>query len=248
MAYTSSILYIIVLLAAALIPPLYLLQRVKAMDRIEPEPPALLKKLYLYGIVGAFPVIFLEYLGDSIADMFQSDPLIYMFIAYFCVPGFIEEGMKYFVVKKTTWKNPAFNYTYDAIVYSVFASLGFASIENIMYVFNYGLGTAIVRAFLSIPAHCCFGVYMGQQYAKAKEAEMKGEDAKRKTYLRRAYLYAAVLHGTYDFLAMSQNLQIAFYVFFIIFVYFGFMEVKKASASDHPIDTYIHQSEDTFVL
>lgn len=248
MIASSSIIYIIVLLAAALIPPLYLLQRVKAMDRVEPEPPALLKKLYFYGILGAIPVIFLEYIGDSIADMFWNEPLLYMFIAYFCVPGFIEEGMKYFVVKKTTWKNPAFNYTYDAIVYSVFASLGFASIENIMYVFNYGLGTAIVRAFLSIPGHCCFGVYMGQQYAKAKEAEMKGDSAGKSKYLRRAYLYAAALHGTYDFLAMTEDLQIAFYVFFIIFAYFGFREVKKASANDHPIDSYVHQTEDTFVL
>ena len=53
--------------------------------------------------------------------------------------GLIEEGCKFFFLYKKTWKNVNFNYTFDGIVYAVTVSLGFAAIENIIYVFNYGL-------------------------------------------------------------------------------------------------------------
>ena len=75
--------------------------------------------------------------------------------------GLIEEGSKFFFLYRFTWKDKAFNYRFDGIVYAVFVSLGFAALENVFYVFNYGTGVALQRALLTIPGHMSFAVYMG---------------------------------------------------------------------------------------
>ena len=108
---------------------------------------------------------------------------------------------------------------YDIIVYSVFASLGFACIENIIYVFNYGLGTAVVRALLSVPGHMCFGVIMGYFLAMAKINSINNN---KNLYIRNmilALLVPALVHTMYDTLLFyAENLNNnLFYILFFIF-------------------------------
>ena len=67
-----------------------------------------------------------------------------------------EELGKFIVLRSITWKNKHFNYSYDAIVYAVFVSLGFAALENITYVFGSGVGTAFLRMFTAVPTKSAF--------------------------------------------------------------------------------------------
>ena len=72
----------------------------------------------------------------------------------------------------------------DGIVYGVTVSLGFATLENIYYVFagfDDPLGVAYLRAFSAVPAHALFGVFMGYYF-------MKYSFIKRKNSLFFAYL------------------------------------------------------------
>ena len=76
----------------------------------------------------------------------------------------VEEGVKFLFLFFLTWLNCNFNEPLDGIVYAVFLSLGFAWVENIVYVTHPVLGgyeTALVRAALSVPGHGLFGVQMG---------------------------------------------------------------------------------------
>lgn len=98
--------HLIILLCAALIPPFILMRIVFKMDRVEPEPRPLLIRLFLFGVLCAIPVLVLEIWGQKIADLFGSEPLTFAFISYFIIPGFIEEGMKYFVLRGCTWGIP----------------------------------------------------------------------------------------------------------------------------------------------
>ena len=84
----------------------------------------------------------------------------------------MEEGGKYFVLKHKTWRHPAFNYTFDAVVYAVTAALGFAVAENILYVMDGGVGVALLRAAVAVPGHAFDGVFMGYYYGIAKTAQL----------------------------------------------------------------------------
>ena len=85
--------HILILLCAALLPPMYLLHVVYKLDRVEPEPMDLLIRLFIYGVLCALPVIVLEMWGQDVADQFQNNAMLYSFLSYFAIPGFIEEGM-----------------------------------------------------------------------------------------------------------------------------------------------------------
>ena len=150
-----TITSILFLLLAALIPPIVLLLVIYRMDKIEQEPPRMMMGLFFKGLLGMFPILILELLAAQFVDFFPWSYLGYLFLSYFCIPGFIEEGVKYRVLKKNTWNDPNFNFRFDAVVYSVFVSLGFAAVENVMYVLTNGFSTAVLRAIFSIPAMPC---------------------------------------------------------------------------------------------
>ena len=227
------------LLSLALLPAAALLFYIYRMDTIEKEPTKLLIRLFLFGCLCAIPASILEGIGEQLLGGVSST-LVYLLVDAFIVVAVAEEGCK-FAFLCTAWKNPAFDYRFDAIVYAVCVSLGFAALENVMYVVQYGMGTAIIRAFTSVPGHCFFGVYMGYWFGKAKHASFYGLPGKR-TYLALSFLVPTLLHGFYDFCCfMSGNgLFVAiFYAFLIVFFIAAVRCVKKASAEDVPIaNTY----------
>ena len=225
---------ILFLVAAALVPPLILLYIIYKMDKIEREPVSLLRSLFLRGVLAMFPILILELIGDRVVSIFSWSQLLYLFFAYFVIPGFIEEGVKYVVVIRRAWNDPNFNYTFDAVVYAVFASLGFAAVENIMYVVTSGFSTAVVRAIFSIPGHAMFGVVMGAGLAKAKRLEVQGEIQAAEAAKNRAWILAAILHGLYDFLLVAFGG--VFYLYFVGLVIYIVRLLKKSAAEDSPIN------------
>jgi len=228
------------LVAAALIPPLILLYIIYRMDKIEREPVNLLLSLFLRGVVAMFPILILELVGDKVIGIFSWSQMLYLFFAYFVIPGFVEEGVKYQVLVRRVWNDPNFNYTFDAIVYAVFVSLGFAAVENIMYVVTTGFSTAVVRAIFSIPGHAMFGVVMGAGLARAKRLEALGQDQAAESAKSRAWITAAILHGFYDFLLVGFGA--IFYVYFVGLLIYVVRLLKKAAAEDTPIRSFFSDS------
>ena len=221
------------LIAAAVIPPLILLYIIYRMDKIEREPVNLLSSLFIRGAIGMFPILILEVIGDRVIGIFSWNEMLYLFFAYFIIPGFIEEGVKYQVLVRRIWNDPNFNFTFDAIVYAVFVSLGFAAVENVMYVLTTGFSTAVVRAVFSIPGHAMFGVVMGAGLAKAKRLEVQGDLTAAESAKNRAWILAAVLHGFYDFLLVGFGA--VFYVYFVGLVVYVVKLLKRSAREDGPI-------------
>ena len=91
---------VLFLILAALAPPLILLGIIYRLDQIEREPPGLLWSLFLRGVLAMVPILVLEMLADQFIDFFYWRPMVYLFLAYFVVPGFIEEGIKYRVLRR----------------------------------------------------------------------------------------------------------------------------------------------------
>ena len=224
--------------AAALLPAIVLLRYIYRHDHIEKEPPALLLRLLLGGVLSAFAAILLETAGMWILPAFaeEGSDLYYVFLA-FLVVAVSEEGAKLFFLKKYSWHQPAFNYMFDGIVYAVFVSLGFAAFENVKYVFDFGLSVAFSRAFLAVPAHMAFAVFMGIFYGRARCHARRGNGAAAKSNLAAGFISAVLLHGFYDAcLMVGTNLSMIVFVGFVIFMYFFVSRVvKTAAAEDHPM-------------
>lgn len=227
-----------VLIAAAVIPAIILLVRIYRADRLEKEPTRLLVSLVIMGIISTTIAMALEQLGSGLlGQVFYENTLPYNAIMYFGIVAYAEEGSKYFLLKKRTWKHPSFNCQFDGVVYAVFVSLGFALWENIGYVAMYGLSTALLRAVTAVPGHACFGVFMGVWYGAAKKYDYLGDPVRSKRFRRRAVTLSATLHGTYDFVATLGGLYgLIFFVFIIILFIVTLKAVKNAAAHDEFMD------------
>ena len=224
--------------AAALLPAIVLLRYIYRHDRIEKEPPALLLRLLLGGILSAFAAILLETVGMWILPFFaEPETELYNVLLAFCVVAVSEEAAKLFFLKKYSWRRPHFDYMFDGIVYAVFVSLGFAAFENIKYVFEYGLSVAVTRALLAVPAHMAFAVFMGIFYGRARCHANRGNMMRAKSNLLMAFISAMLIHGFYDAcLMVGTDLSLIVFFGFVVFMYFFVSRVVKAAAKeDRPI-------------
>ena len=213
----------LVLGAAALIPVLVLMIFIYIKDPHEKEPIGLLVKIFFLGMLSCIPAAIYENIGqDILGDIgFSQRDRIYWIITAYGIVALAEESVKYAALKLSTWKNKNFNYRFDGIVYAVFASLGFAALENVLYVFESGFNTAIARALLSVPGHCNFGIFMGYFYGQAKYREAVGDYTGCVMKRRTGLLVAILFHGTYDCLlflysAMHEGIYIVSFIIFVV--------------------------------
>lgn len=148
----------------------------------------------------------------------------------FAVAGFTEEVFKYLVLILLIWKSPEFNDKYDGIVYATFVSLGFAGVENVMYVMQSGYSTGILRALTAVPAHAIFGITMGFYFGMARFYPQK-----RNALLFRAFWMPFLLHGIYDFILMTgiEWLWILFIIFVGYLYYSGYKKMKILSVQSY---------------
>ena len=226
------------LIICAVLPAAILMGYIYKKDTLEKEPSALLRKLVLFGIVSTIPAIILEAVGSAVLGrIFETDGFFYAVFMNFLVIAGAEEGVKFFFLKRKSWNSPDFNCQFDGVVYSVFVSLGFALLENILYVLRYGFSTAIARALLSVPGHACFGVFMGAFYGMAKRYENGGCPQNCQNCLRRSVLIPMLLHGIYDFIATTDYLRASVFLVFVGTVFSAAIRLTdKLSKEDCYID------------
>jgi RsiW-degrading membrane proteinase PrsW (M82 family) len=203
-------------------------------DKYEKEPFGLLVKALVAGILAVLPIILVErYLMSLMPDMDSVGRAAYQ---AFLVAGTTEELFKFVALFLLVWRSPSFNEQFDGIVYAVFVSLGFAAVENVMYVMDGGYQTAALRAITAVPAHALFGVTMGYYLGIARRyVEL------RKAYLLRALLVPIILHGIYDFILMVQvGWVLLGFIPFMVYLYVaGVRKMKKLS------DVSVFREEET---
>ena len=219
----------------ALIPAFILMGVIYRQDKIEPEPPGLLVRLFLLGALSTVSAAILERILSMLLDLVYPNNYTYLynFIMYFLIVAVVEEGGKY-VFLKTTWNHPAFNYLFDAVVYGVTVSLGFAAAENLLYVFYYGVGITPLRAVTAVPLHCVCGVFMGHYYGMAAACDRFDARRERRLYGILSVLVPVLIHGFYDFAATTGTtmMSLAFYAFIVAIDIIAILSVKKYAAED----------------
>ena len=210
------------LLLISIAPVFIILVYIYFRDKYEKEPIGLLLKGLFFGMFIIIPILIVEFLLIIPADYMTG----WGNAAYvsFVVAGFTEEIFKFLAVFILIWRNKNFNEKFDGIVYAVFVSLGFAMVENILYVFEYGSGTGWARAVTSVPAHAFFGVSMGFYLGIARFYPKK-----RAIAIKMAIFIPILFHGIYDFLLLSENMVmlIIFFPFMIFMWWLGFRRMKQ---------------------
>lgn len=193
-----------ILLAAAVAPAVFMLHYIYVRDRYEREPLGLVLKVFFVSCLTVIPAAIVE--GILLSGGLEAAGLIGAAIACWGVIALSEEFFKYIAVRWLVVRHPAFNEVYDGIIYCVAASLGFAVVENIMYVFlaeGSGMLVAVLRALLSVPGHALWGVMMGYYIGLAR---MEPDPAKKRPLVLRGVFTAVFWHGLYDFFAFGTEL------------------------------------------
>lgn len=225
-----------IVLFAGLVPAIILLVYIYRLDRIEQEPVGLIIRLLVYGALTTIAASALESAGGWLLDTFgwQLSDMSYALIENFIVVAMVEEGVKYYALRKSTWYRPEFNYRFDAVIYAVSVSLGFAACENVLYILNFGLGVAPIRAITAIPMHCICGVFMGHYYGEAKFAEGRQHWSTMSRFSWAAWIVPVLLHGFYDFAASAQDgiLATLFLIYVVIVDIVAFVSVRHYAQED----------------
>ena len=225
------------LLIYALAPSIAILFYIYNRDKYDKEPRAILFKAFILGAISVIPVVFIEMALTNFVQG-RHDLLSVLFIS-FAVAGLVEEGAKYTCFVSYIWRKPAFDEAFDGIVYCVFISLGFATVENIAYVFQNGYATALIRAVTAVPAHAIFGITMGYYLGIARFIRRDYQ----KKYLILGIVLPILLHGFYDFILLSQRFYLL--ILFIPYMIFLFKRGMKNIAELVETSPYKYSSYDS---
>jgi RsiW-degrading membrane proteinase PrsW (M82 family) len=176
------------------IPALVAMAYVDRLDAKRPEPRATLRRVALAGALSTIPCV----IAGLILMLFAPPPGTYGHALYesFVVAGGVEELAKVLVVYWFVWHKPEFDERLDGIVYAARAGLGFALVENVLYLLSAeDMGGFVMiyllRAFLAVPGHAIWAGIMGY-FAARRRLDGDGPG------LVGGFIAAVVLHGSYD--------------------------------------------------
>ena len=220
-------------LILAIVPPILIAYYVYQQDKFDREPKGLIIKSFLFGCLSVIPILILEIIFNQ--NLF-SNLFVYMFFGI----ALVEEGMKYFFLKKYLFNRPEFNEPLDGIVYAVMVSLGFATVENISYVIGaqeQGTNVAILRMFSAIPLHASCGVIMGYFVGMAKFNKENYN-----SLLLKGVLIATLVHAIYNYFLFLGQGQILSFVALFVAIYYSRRAIKL-----HQKDSQIRNSDDEVI-
>lgn len=205
-------------------------------DKYDKEPINRLVKFFLLGVFMGVIALIIEFILLKLNILTGYTSIIYI---SFIVAGMTEEGLKAFVLIPNLLKERYFNEELDGIIYSVFLSLGFATLENLLYILKEDQSTVIqvgiIRAIISVPAHMLFAITMGYYISKYKFSTDK---FKKREYLILSVLIPILIHGVFDFILMIEyRWSIILFVVYVIFL--GKLNLDK-------LDKYIINSKNRF--
>lgn len=207
-------------LLAAISPAIVLVMIMIRKDN-RPEP-----NKWLWAAVGLgvliCPVLFLlAFLGWPVIE---ADSLWTAFLTSFVTSAVPEECLKFMALLILARCCKHFDEYFDGIVYAVCIGMGFAGLENIMYVIGYEewIYVSITRALLSVPMHYFFAIIMGTFFSLGWF-----DKRNRKVYFSAALLLPIIVHGIYDFLCYSSGLSEGLSLMILFAFILGFRWIRK---------------------
>lgn len=217
-------MYMFILLSAAIAPALALLCYFYLRNQMSTEPRKTLVQSFIFGALLTFPIMFIQYVLE------EEGVFINGFFSTVIFSSAIEEFFKWLVILVLIFKHIEFDDPYDGVLYGVATSLGFATVENILFLLTFGIDTAFVRALLPVSSHALFGVVMGYYYGKSKFAN----DDNSTQYLVLAFIGPFILHFIYNSILTFDGYFVYLIAPFMLFLWW--LALKKVKlAHEHLI-------------
>ena len=234
-------LSLLLILVPALLPVILILRYIYRLDKNEREPLSLVVIVMIIGAIFALPCGFVEsFLTKIFAAIYNTSTVKFAWIENTICVALVEELSKWLVIMVFVWKNHNFDYRYDGVVYAVSASLGFAALENVLYIIQFGTSVAIGRALFAIPGHTTFGVFMGFYMSLAKASLLAGNTRGLRRYKLLALVIPMLIHGLYDFLLSDQADAAGyggwFFAFVILLDIIAWFVIKHEFRTDQKLD------------
>ncbi|MBW4082857.1 glutamic-type intramembrane protease PrsW [Paenibacillus sp. S150] len=210
-------------ISSAVAPGLALLTFFYLKDKYDQEPFHMVLKVFLLGLLIVFPIMIIQ---RGLVLGLNGGP----YVDSFLISSGVEECLKWFVLYHMIYNHTEFDEPYDGILYAVAISLGFATIENVMYAWysHASLGSMFMRALLPVSGHAMFGVVMGYHMGRAKFSG--GVKTRGRLFI--SLLLPWLWHGIYDFiLSTMTNTWIWFIVPLMAVLWYGGMgKVARANS------------------
>jgi protease PrsW len=180
------------ILTAAIAPGIALMTYLYLKDRYDAEPIHMVIRMFLIGVLVVVPIVVIQ---RGLTLWWGEEPLAFAFV----ISAGVEEGLKWFVLYHVIYNHTVFDEPYDGIVYAAAISLGFATLENVLYAFLQPatFGSLLVRAMLPVSGHALFGVVMGYYLGKAKFAKSRSRH-----FLMLSLALPVFWHGLYDYIIL----------------------------------------------
>ena len=226
------------LLALALAPGIAIGIYIYLKDKHEREPLGLLLISFMYGVLSTAVTLSISLPLEYIVS-FNETNVVHQFGNAFFKVALVEEFSKFIFIRFILYRNKNFNEPFDGIVYACMVGMGFATLENILYVFQYGAPTGILRMFTAVPAHATFAVLMGYFLGKAKFTHRK-----EIYYSIVALLVATAFHGAYDYFWFINYIP-GVWIGAIISLIVAFVLSKRAIRLHQQASPFINQPPPT---
>jgi RsiW-degrading membrane proteinase PrsW (M82 family) len=186
-------------LLITILPSLLIVAFFVKSDRF-PEPTSQIIKIFMFGVFLCIPAFLIN---TELSYIYANTEIDEALISSFLSAAPVEEVLKFTVLYSLVYKMKDFNEPIDGIVYGVTVSLGFATLENIYYVYflsdyfdTTSQSLALLRSFSAIPAHGIFGATMGYFF-------MKYAFIKKENNLALCMIVPILLHGAYNYFAYN---------------------------------------------
>lgn len=225
----SNFLYIIFGVLPSIIWLLFYLRKDK-----HPESNRMILKIFFYGMIAALPIILIElgFLEVVKGLILYFPPVLISILYWFLGVAFIEEFVKYLIIRGKVIKDSEFDEPIDLMLYMIIAALGFAALENILYLLPLGIGevffTNILRFLGAVFLHALcsgtLGYFLALSFYYTK---------KRGRFLILGIAVSTLLHGLFNFSIMELGgwqgflIPIIILISLAIFVTYGFKRLKK---------------------
>lgn len=216
----------ILMLIAAIAPAVVLGYYIYKKDKLKQEPPKELLKAFGLGVLSVFVSLGislpLKYLG-----FYTNEPHAFWegVCAAFCGAAIPEEIAKFLMFWLVVRKNRWFDEKMDGVVYASCVALGFAALENILYLasnFDAWVSVGIARALLSVPGHFFFGILMGYYYSLVRFSV--SPSMKNKCMVLLAPILA---HGIYNSLLFTMDIVPSLSLVLMVVFLFGVNKLRK---------------------
>lgn len=206
---------------AAIAPAIVLAIIIIRKDK-RPEPIGWLLSAVGLGILCGPAVLLIGYLG--VPDI-PTDTFIGALFSSFIDAAVPEESLKFAAIYFLAKRCKHFDEMFDGIVYAVCIGMGFAGLENTLYLFgaeDEWISVGISRALMSVPMHYFFAIIMGAFFS------LGWFDKKNsKVYMRAALILPIIVHGVYDTLCFSMGLDENFSFYILIAFLLGFKYIRR---------------------